>query len=236
MQRESLELLLVLQEVDSALDANDETVAALDPGDAQRAVIEQLRARAEETSTRHYELDKEALDVELEVKSIEEKRKQVYDKLYSGRIRNPKELSDLEAEHAALGRHVDSVQDTGLALIDQVEEAKAQMEAARRALQEAKAKLLLMTETYQREQERLSRERETLEPRRAELVEQLPAGLLKRYEAVRERRGGLAVVRVTGDTCPGCQVSIPKDLFRAPKKPTGLMTCESCGRIFVLGK
>ena len=233
MIAETLEILLALQEVDSARDHNAEATAALDNGDAQRALVDELRAKAEATSKAHYDAEKEALDAELEVKSVEEKRELFSDKLRSGRIRNPKELSDIEAEVNALTRQADMLQDKTLSLIDAVEQAKAAMETARHDLQNAKAKLALLAATYERESERLGREREDLEGKRALLVTQVPADLLKRYDQVRKGKGGLAVVRVTGDNCPGCSVTIPKDLMRTLSKAAGITTCDSCGRIFV---
>jgi len=233
MIAETLEVLLALQEVDLARDHNAEVTAALDNGDAQRALVDDLRAHAEATSKGHYDAEKEALDAELEVKSVEDKRKQFSDKMGSGRIRNPKELADLEAEVNALTRQADKLQDKTLALIDQVEQAKAAMEQARHDLQEAKAKLALIAASYARESERLAREREELDGKRALLVVQVPAELLRRYEQLRERKAGLAVVRVTGDNCPGCSVNIPKDLMRTLSKAAGVTTCDSCGRIFV---
>ncbi len=233
MIAETLEVLLALQEIDLARDHNAEMTAALDNGDAQRALVDDLRALAETTSKAHYNAEKEALDAELEVKSVEDKRKQFAEKMGSGRIRNPKELADLEAEVNALTRQADKLQDKTLSLIDAVEAAKAAMEQARHDLQEAKAKLALLAATYERETERLTREQTDLDGKRALLVGQVPAELLRRYEQLRARKGGLAVVRVTGDNCPGCSVNIPKDLMRTLGKAATVTTCDGCGRIFV---
>jgi len=54
--------------------------------------------------------------------------------------------------------------------------------------------------------------------------------VLKRYGAIRMRRG-LAVVAVKNGTCQGCNMNIPPQLFNILQRGSSLETCPNCNRI-----
>jgi predicted nucleic acid-binding Zn-ribbon protein len=56
------------------------------------------------------------------------------------------------------------------------------------------------------------------------------ADYLKRYGAIRMRRG-LAVVSVRNGTCTGCNMNLPPQLFNTLQRGTSLETCPYCHRI-----
>ena len=59
----------------------------------------------------------------------------------------------------------------------------------------------------------------------------LSAGMLASYERIMKARGGTAVAAVTpAAICGGCRMSIRPQALMELRNPTGLMTCESCGR------
>jgi hypothetical protein len=54
--------------------------------------------------------------------------------------------------------------------------------------------------------------------------------VLKRYSAIRMRRG-LAVVSVKNGTCQGCNMNIPPQLYNILQRGVTIETCPSCSRI-----
>ena len=54
--------------------------------------------------------------------------------------------------------------------------------------------------------------------------------VLKRYGAIRMRRG-LAVVSVKNGTCQGCNMNIPPQLYNILQRGVTIETCPSCSRI-----
>jgi predicted nucleic acid-binding Zn-ribbon protein len=54
--------------------------------------------------------------------------------------------------------------------------------------------------------------------------------VLKRYGAIRMRRG-LAVVSVRNGTCQGCNMNIPPQLYNVLQRGVSIETCPSCSRI-----
>jgi len=76
-------------------------------------------------------------------------------------------------------------------------------------------------------QEQLSEE----EKHRAEIVAGIDSDLLKRYERIEKRSGGLAVVFVENTTCSGCHLNIPPQMYNELQRRDSLKFCPNCERI-----
>lgn len=57
------------------------------------------------------------------------------------------------------------------------------------------------------------------------------AGLLKKYDLLRERRNGKAVVGVNGGVCQGCFMTIPPQHYNEIIKGDRMLNCPTCQRI-----
>ena len=56
--------------------------------------------------------------------------------------------------------------------------------------------------------------------------------LLKKYEAIREKRQGIAIISVAGGTCLGCHMNIPPQAYiQLQKGSSDLIFCPHCHRI-----
>ena len=69
---------------------------------------------------------------------------------------------------------------------------------------------------------------------REELIRSIPAGMLKRYEKLREARRGVAVVEARDGGCLGCNMHIPPQMYNNLFRGEELITCPHCQRILVL--
>ena len=68
---------------------------------------------------------------------------------------------------------------------------------------------------------------------RAELVKKLDEKLLGRYEAIRSRKAGTAVVMVIRGACGGCHTQQPPQKVNEIRKQDALHTCDFCGRFLL---
>jgi hypothetical protein len=173
--------------------------------------------------------------LELEVGGVNAKLKQNQDRLYSGRVRNPKELSNLQEEAAALRRRRSELEDRELELMIEIEEAEAE-------LSERQARHKQIEQSWRDEQARLRAEKEELELRLAELEEeiegrraQIGAADLELYDGMRSRLGGKAVVRLKKGICTACGVDVPTSMARAVERGDGMHECPICGRLLFGG-
>ncbi len=67
---------------------------------------------------------------------------------------------------------------------------------------------------------------------RNDVTASLNPALLKKYETIRERRGGLGVVEVKDETCRGCHMNIPPQTYIQLMRGTEeIITCPHCHRM-----
>ena len=56
--------------------------------------------------------------------------------------------------------------------------------------------------------------------------------IFKKYETIRAKRGGIGLAKVQDETCQGCYIHIPPQVFIILKRGVEeLLTCPHCHRI-----
>ncbi len=230
-----LRQLYQLQLVDSEHQGKTRQLAMVNDGLGESDEVIRAQEAVVETETSLGELRVELRALELEIAGVNAKLKQNQDRLYSGRVRNPKELSNLQEEAAALRRRRSELEDGQLELMIGVEEAEAE-------LSERQARANQIETTWREEQARLQAEKEELEFRLAELEEEcekmrsrIGAADLTLYDSLRSRLGGTAVVRLKKGTCTACGVDVPTSMARAVEHGDGMHGCPICGRLLFGG-
>jgi predicted nucleic acid-binding Zn-ribbon protein len=173
--------------------------------------------------------------VDLDVGAVSSKLKQNQDRLYSGRVRNPKELANLQEEAAALRRRQSELEDAQLELMISVEEQEAE-------LAERQARARQIEATWREDQARLQAEKEQLELQLAELDgrrtamrARIGAGALAVYDDLRQRLGGIGMALLKRGTCQGCGVDVPTSMVGIVERGDGLHHCPICSRLLSSG-
>jgi hypothetical protein len=67
--------------------------------------------------------------------------------------------------------------------------------------------------------------------RREALTKQIEARLFKLYDTLREKRRGVGVFNVKNETCQGCFLNIPPQMYIEVQKNSALIQCPNCNRI-----
>lgn len=88
--------LYALQQVDIALADAQRRYSALDPGRAEQAAFEQAQVEHAARSQAFHSCSADLHDAELELKSVEGKKKDLEGKLYGGRVQAFKELETID--------------------------------------------------------------------------------------------------------------------------------------------
>jgi hypothetical protein len=223
--------LVRLQEIDLALDSRRASVA-----DAEERIGETeelIAARAVVDETRNALRDAEATqkDVELEADGLRAKIAPAEEKLYAGSIKNPKELSDLQADIDQLKRHLSALEDRDL-------EALTALEAAQAAHAQAEADLASIERDWSAEQaelreriERVGAEITSYEAERADVGGGIEKDLLSRYEHVRRAHQGRGVAKLDRNLCLGCRISLPVSIVNRARQGSVVVQCPNCERI-----
>ena len=174
-------------------------------------------------------------DLELEIAGLNARLKKNQDRLYSGRVRNPKELSNLQEEAASFRRRRSELEDGQLELMIAIEEEEAE-------LAERQARLRQIEATWQEEQALLSAEKDRRELRLVELEEEratrragIGAADRALYDDLRQGLGGTGIAQLKRGICQACGVDVPTGMRRSVERDEGLSYCPTCGRLLCGG-
>lgn len=155
--------------------------------------------------------------------------------LYGGKVRNPKELQDLQNEAAALKRQLTHLEDEQLDSMLALEKAESSQAQAKEALQNTERKVIEKQSTLVGERDRLIRDLERLDSERQAAARSLPPQSLAVYESLRQQKKGLAVVEVFDQSCSACGQTLTPSEWQVARSPHQLAFCPSCARILYAG-
>jgi len=228
MARQLYQLQVIELDIESEEQALARCLGQL--GESQRVI----KARTDLLSAQEQleKLKNEQHSVEWEIEDLETKLSAAKDSLYSGRIKNPKELSGLQHEVEGLNAIHAQMEEKVLEIMEQVELATAELDSLSK-------KIRLLEEEWRVEQKGLSAEVEKLKDIISELNNERQKALdgiddktASLYNQLRKQKR-LAVARVEQGTCCGCRISLSTaELQRA--RGGSLVKCNSCGRILFI--
>lgn len=170
-------------------------------------------------------------DLELEISSLTQKIKEVNELLYSGKLRNPKELTERQEEVESLQRRHKTLESRLMAALTEAEESNKQRETAEEALSEA-------VTNQKQENVDLVAEKESLQEqivdnlrKRKSTMKSIPDKEYKSYRLLRKRKNGHAVAPLKGNACGLCGVSQTTSAVQDIQEGKRIIYCENCGRI-----
>jgi predicted nucleic acid-binding Zn-ribbon protein len=230
-----VEVLRDLQAVDTALDQARERMHRIAARWGRREEADAAAAVRERTLAELHHRQGDQHDLELQIEQLRTKIKTNNDKMYGGRVNNPRELSDLSHEVEQDLRLVSDREDRLLAVFDDVAAAETAATTAQATYDEAEARFKSDQVQMATDKRSLDAEIARLTARRQELVALADAASLRLYESLRRTKGGLAVVPITQRTCMGCRIALPSSEEQKARSSEDLVTCSSCGRILFAG-
>ena len=223
--------LYVLQRIDSQIDEHNrrlkEIAEAL--GDKQELMEAQTRlATAQAEMDASQKLLKEA---EQKVREQRQKIQRTESTLYGGKVRNPKELADLQDEAEALKRYLTVLEDRQLELMLDLDDKKDILRTAQERLDQLQSKRADLESLLSAEQADIHQAIKTLMNDRQKAVKLIPAEDLAVYDRLRISRAGLAVARINQRACSACGATLSAALYQVSRSPSQITLCETCGRI-----
>ncbi|MDO8567784.1 MAG: C4-type zinc ribbon domain-containing protein [Dehalococcoidales bacterium] len=195
---------------------------------------ELIAARDKFTSAQKHldELNKEQRSTDGDIKDLAAKIGVIDEKLYSGRIRNPKELSDLQTEGNTLKSKRDRIETRSLELMEQVENTEKALPEAGGEFKQAETQWQSQQKQLAVEIEQLNSKLADLKQKRLQLAETIDPDAVKLYEKLRKEKGK-ALAKIEQGLCLGCHISLSSNEIRQSRSGN-VMQCSSCGRILYL--
>jgi predicted nucleic acid-binding Zn-ribbon protein len=155
--------------------------------------------------------------------------------LYGGKVRNPKELQDLQNESEALKRYLNVLEDRQLEAMIALDDAEARFQVSSEALSEITNQFTQQSEKLNKEKEILFQDLQRQESERLAAASNIQSEDLTFYETLRVKKSGLAVSRVVDRTCSACGSTLSSSLYSEAQLPSIISHCSTCGRILYVG-
>ncbi|HRJ26173.1 MAG TPA: hypothetical protein PLO61_01520 [Fimbriimonadaceae bacterium] len=232
----SAELLKLfrLHEVDAAIAELKKRAAALDPGREIMAQLEKAKAIFARDHEIASTLAGELKDHELQLQTLTDKLKKIDKELYGGSVVNSREVETLEREIQAIKTQQSNVETRILELMDLVPPAKEKEELAQKAISALEKQLRAHHAQVMQTKTQIEADYKTRTARRPGAATGIDPSLMSKYEAIRQKAGGVGMAEVgRAGTCGRCGLSLPEKLI-TQLKDDKVVVCEGCHRILFL--
>ncbi len=227
--------LFRLQQIDTQSEQTTLRLRQIDAALLNDAALKQAReaeanAKSDlDNAQRHLKVD------EAEADAIKIKIELNQNSLYGGKVRNPKELQDLQSEFQALQRQLKTAEDHQLECMLAVEDAEEKLKTAQATLETVHSKFIQRSSLLRGEQGTQQEDLERLSAERQAVVASLDGSLLNQYEAMRKKRAGVAVARILNNACSACGTTLNASLIHSSRTSEQPTFCDGCGRILYGG-
>jgi len=187
------------------------------------------RDRLEEERTGLEGLNKLHRERESELKAGQDRLRKARERLLE--VKTNKEyqaiLTEIETLEQANGR----IEEEILVLYDRIDERKTALRIHEKEFETIRA-------DYERERKKIDEELASIDGALQEqkarfeaLVRNLETDLRRRYEMIKARRNGIAIVAVSRGICSGCHMNIPPQLYNELQRSEQILCCPNCNRI-----
>jgi predicted nucleic acid-binding Zn-ribbon protein len=174
-------------------------------------------------------------DLEDQAATQRAKLEETTRRLYSGEVKNPKELLDLQSEEIALRHHLTSLEERQLEQMMAVDDTQSAADRTQNHLNDVEAgRQIQSADLNQQKREWLARQ-DKLEAQREAAIAVVNGEDLQVYTRMRDAHHGLAVARIEGGACGACGVAPSQARIQQAGAGEQIVFCANCGRILYAG-
>lgn len=228
-----LRQLYSLQLLDGELDQADERLTGIRERLAATGEVARAQDVVSESEVALESLRKNLRALELEIGGIVSKLQANQERLYGGKVRNPKELSSLQDEAASLQRRRAELEDEQLELMIEIEGEEAELAERQARLRQIELTWRADQAALHAEQDHLALRQAELEKERKDLRARVPAPDLATYDDLRRRTSGSPIAILKRGICQTCGVDVPTGVALAVERGVVQHECPTCGRLLL---
>ena len=231
-QKETLEYLILLQQVDKKLFYLD-----FSKGDLPKTVarlkesINNSKKQIENVKKEYELIEKERISTENLVELSQEKLKKYQNQLYD--VTSNKEYDAITQEIETKNKEIEEGETNILEMIEANDEHQGLLKEYEKESEQFKKDLKAKEKELNGLIKATEKEELELNHKREKIVVRLKKLILSRYERIRKAKSGIAVVSITRNACGGCFNAIPPQKIVEVEKLQMLIQCDVCGRILI---
>jgi len=214
---------LEIDKIDSAVKTEQNRLDARISALAEReAVINELETKITAHEAENRTLEDEVADKISHVRERQSKMMQVQ----TGREQTAllKEIEDAK-------KNAKENEEKMITLLEDTEKLKSQAEEEKNLLKGEKKLVSEETENVRSNIEKINKGKKAKDNDRKKQAKKIKENTLRKYNTLRDRRNGLAVVKVIDGVCQGCFMSIPPQRFNMLLRGDMMFDCPTCQRI-----
>ena len=224
--------LFQLQEIETEIESGERSLEQVTSQLGDDHALVRIRTRLAQEQQRLEELKREQHSAEWELEDITSKIAAAEAELYSGKIKNPKELTNLQHEVDSLKAKRRQLEDKALEVMDGADITATKMATIKGELETEQAEWRQQQQQLSSHKEQLDATLADLRHKRQQLLEKIDPQSVELYCQLR-RQKGQAVAKVEQGICLGCRISLPTAEWQRARSGK-LVRCSSCGRILFL--
>ncbi|MGW6530249.1 zinc ribbon domain-containing protein [Streptomyces venezuelae] len=197
--------------------------------------LAQLRDLLVAATTEESDCAREQTKAEQDVDQVRQRAVRDQQRLDSGAVTSPKDLENLQKEIASLARRQGDLEDVVLEVMERRESAQERVTELTGRVSSVQSKIDDATARRDAAFEELDGETSTVGKEREVVAGSIPADLLKLYDRLREKQGGIGAARLHQRRCEGCRLELDITEVNEVKaaSPDTVVRCENCSRILV---
>jgi len=196
-------------------------------------IVQEAQKEFDRTKAKLDDATKTVKDVEHQIETVQTKQKATESRLYSGNVKNPKELQDMQAEIESLTRRNGDLDEKLLQLMMVRDEAQADHDQADTDLQSITADWEAEHQDLLEEKETLKSEADKLMADRKKAVQAVKPEAMKTYNSLRKSKANRPVAGIDEGACTACGIEQNNKIISAINRDDSLVYCQNCGRILV---
>jgi predicted nucleic acid-binding Zn-ribbon protein len=227
---ELTEKLVSLQEIDLLIDGIDNKIKLeqdeLDKRISALADRESHISTLEETIN---ELEKERRTLEDEMSDKIGHVKERQSKMMQ--VQTTREQTALLKEIEDAKRNVKENEEKIVSIMEQVEKLTAEVTEEKNIMKADKSLVTEATDKVGSAIDSLNKGKKTKQNKRDKQAQAVETARIRKYDLLRERRNGLAIVNVLDGVCQGCFMNLPPQQYNMLLRGDQLLECPSCQRL-----
>ncbi|MBN1653593.1 MAG: hypothetical protein JXA30_07435 [Deltaproteobacteria bacterium] len=148
----------------------------------------------------------------------------------SAKARTMREADAVEKEMEVIRRHLKERESERERLKEAIDRRGAVLEQHKKEFEQLVAIVQEEEKTTKTRLGELETQKNRVLAGRDEQLNKIASPLIKRYDRIRSKRGGIGVVKLNGDCCGGCHMILPPQQVNAVQRAETLEQCPRCQR------
>lgn len=199
------------------------------------ADLAQLRDLLVAAQTEESDTAREQTKAEQDVDQVRQRATRDQKRLDSGAVTNPKDLESLQSEITSLAKRQGDLEDVVLEVMERRESAQERAAELTERVESVGTRVQEATTRRDTALAEIDAEISSVRTEREKQSAVVPGDLLKLYDKIREREGGVGAAKLFQRRCEGCRLELNitemNEVREAPSDE--VVRCENCRRILV---